>query len=151
MRRLNLGCGNKLQEGAINHDLHKHRPEVDVTCDLNKTPWPWKDNEFDEISSVSVFEHLEIDLITTLNECWRILKPGGKLSLKFPLYTSPTIRDDPTHRWHWSLAVLDFVLPKTKYGKVYNYYTPRKWKAHVRKTDKHRRNCYAVLEPIKEK
>lgn len=148
MTTLNLGCGNRLIKGAVNHDLYKHRDEVDVTWDLNKTPWPWADNEFDAISAVSVFEHLKIDLITTLNECWRILKPEGKLNLKFPLHTSPTIHDDPTHRWAWSLKVLDFVVPTTRYGKHYPYYTDKKWKIIVRKLDKRRRNCYAALQPI---
>lgn len=150
MTALNLGCGDKPLEGAVNHDICKHRPEVDIVWDLNKTPWPWKDNEFDQVSSRSVFEHLEIDLITVLDECWRILKPEGTLHLKFPVFTSPTIHDDPTHRWHWSMKVLDFVIPTTRYGKHYPFYTTRKWTLVTRKLDNKKRNCYAVLQTLKE-
>lgn len=149
MPSLNLGCGNKLIKGALNHDIRRHRRDIKSVWDLNKTPWPWKANQFDHVHAVSVFEHLEINLIQTLDECWRILKPGGQLHLKFPLRTSPTIHDDPTHRWFWSMRVLDFVIPKTRYGKHYPYYTTRKWKLLVRKRDRHKRNCYALLTPIK--
>lgn len=148
MLSLNLGCGCKIVKGAVNHDLHKHRGEVDIVWNLNKIPWPWMYDEFDKITAVSVFEHLEIDLVVTLNECWRILKPEGKLHLKYPLPTSPTIHDDPTHRWAWSAKVLDFVVPTSRYGRHYPYYTKYKWEIITRKLDKRKRNCYAVLQPI---
>lgn len=151
MTTLNLGCGNKIVKGATNHDLHKHRDEVDIVWDLNETPWPWGNDEFDEIHAISVFEHLKIDLIETLNECWRILKSGGTLHIKFPLYTSANIHNDPTHRWHWSSWVLDFVDPSTKFGSQYKFYTSYKWKIVSKKTGKKGWNCFATLTPRKEK
>jgi hypothetical protein len=56
------------------------------------------------------------------------LEPGGTLYVKYPLYTSETIHDDPTHRWYWSCKSFDFVDPATVYGQKCDYYTDRKWK-----------------------
>jgi len=51
---LNLGAGNKPREGAINHDLRQHRPEIDVAWDLNDLPWPWEAEQFDFIVARAV-------------------------------------------------------------------------------------------------
>jgi SAM-dependent methyltransferase len=134
--------------GATNHDLTKHRPEIDVTHDLNILPWPWPDNSFDEIQLVSVAEHLRLTLIETLNECWRILTPGGKLILKFPLWSTPTAHDDPTHRWWWSERVIEVFDLSTKYGQDHPYYTPLKWKILDSGVIKGR-NVKAIMRPVK--
>jgi len=125
---LNVGAGNKIIPHAVNHDLHKHRPEIDVTHDLNDLPWPWADNSFDKIISCAVFEHLDIDLVKVLNECWRILRPEGICHLKLPHWNSESAHDDCTHRWFYGLGVLDQFDPDTKRGQDYSFYTPYKWK-----------------------
>ena len=144
---LNLGAGNRIVPGAINHDLTAHRPEISVMHDLNITPWPLVDNSIDEIQFISVAEHLKLTLIESLNECWRILKPGGTLIIKYPVQGAATIYDDPTHRWFWSENVLDFVDPSTRYGTVNSYYTPRKWKIVERGLIKGR-NIKAVMRRL---
>jgi len=145
---LNLGAGNRvLGSGWINHDLFKHRAEIDVAWDLDEVPWPWSPNSIDHISAISVFEHLKLALIETLDECWRILKPGCTLYMKFPMVSSPFIYHDPTHRWRWSSKVVDFVDPTTVYGRQYGYYTDRKWR--IVKRTKSRRNCWVSLETLK--
>ena len=128
MKILNLGAGNHIWSGATNHDLRKHRPEIDVAHDLNDLPWvPWADDSFDEIGASSVFEHLEIDLVQTLDECWRILRPGGQLRLKLPFWRHDNAYADPTHRWHYSPRSLDVFVPATKLGTELAFYTDRKW------------------------
>lgn len=124
---LNLGAGNHIVKGWINHDLEKHRREIDVTHDLNITPWPWKDASFERINASSVFEHLSIDLVAALNECWRILKPGGTLRVKVPYWQNDNAYADPTHRWRYSLRSLDLFDPDTKLGRELGFYTARKW------------------------
>lgn len=150
MAILNLGCGDRLLsgDGIINHDLQKHRPEIDVVHDLNVLPWPWLDNSLDEIQAISVFEHLAITLVQALDECWRILKPNGRLIVKFPLWNTPTAHDDPTHHWWWSERVLEVFDPETKYGQDHPYYTSRKWKILSQGIIRGR-NVKAVLEPRK--
>jgi len=148
MATLNLGAGNRIVPGATNHDWIKHRPEINATHNLDELPWPWADNSFDEVQLISVAEHLKLSLIETLNECWRIVRPKGKLIIKYPLWNGPNTHKDPTHRWFWDLGVLDYVDPSTRDGQMYNYYTDRKWKIHSRGVIKGR-NVKAELIPIK--
>ena len=147
---LNLGAGHKIIVGAVNHDLYKHNPRIDVTHDLNILPWPWPDESFDKIIALAVFEHLDVDLVAALNECHRILKPGGTLGLKLPLWSAERAHDDPTHRWYFTVRSLEQFCPGTRRGKQYSFYTPLKWR-YVKKptVNKGRTSFYAALEPIK--
>ena len=152
MNVLNLGAGNRIIDGAVNHDLRRHRPEIDVAHDLNKFPWPWADGSFDKIVALSVFEHLKPDLVETLNECHRILRPGGILALKLPLWSSEQVHDDPTHRWYFTVRSLHQFCPETRRGREYGFYTPYKWR-YVKKPkiNKAQTSFYASLEAIKGK
>lgn len=125
---LNLGAGNKLVKGAVQHDLVKHRPEIDVAWDLNVIPWPWADESFDLIVACAVFEHLRNTLIQTVDECWRILRPGGVLHMKLPFWKSDNAWRDPTHFWRFSLGTCDLFDQKTRYGREYAFYQVKPWK-----------------------
>lgn len=137
LTKLNLGAGNRLSTGpgVINHDVTLHRPEISVAHDLNDIPWPWVDDEFDCIVAWSVLEHLRINLVESLNECWRILRPDGTIQIKLPLWNVETSYNDPTHYWQFGMEALDQFDPDTKRGKEYDFYTPFKWK---------------LLEPVKK-
>ncbi len=151
-KKLNLRCGNNPQSGGfVNHDFVLHRPEIDIVHNLNEIPWPWEDNSWDLVRAFHALEHLKIDLITSLNECWRILKPDGILNIQYPVVgKSPTIYDDPTHRWFWSEKSLDFVDPTTEYGERCDYYTDKKWKIRTKRICSKDRNCLAILTPIRK-
>jgi len=125
---LNLGAGNMIMMGAVNHDRVRHRPEIDVAWDLNLMPWPWIDGSFDVIVARAVFEHLKITLIESMNECWRMLRPGGKVLLKLPDWRHEHSYDDPTHYWRFTLHTVEIFDPETKYGREYAFYTQRKWR-----------------------
>ena len=49
---------------------------------------PFRDATFDAVLSFDVFEHVQ-NVQRTLNECWRVLKPNGKLFVVFPGYFHP--------------------------------------------------------------
>ena len=125
---LNLGAGNDIIKGAVNHDRLAHRPEIDVVWDLNEFPWPWKDEEFHIVNARAVLEHLDCDVLTSINEIWRILKPGGRLVLKLPYWKHNNSYMDPTHRWFATLETPTIFDPETEYGAAYAFYTERKWK-----------------------
>lgn len=127
MEVLNLGAGNHIWKGAVNHDLTKHRPEIDVAHDLNVIPWPWPDRSFDHIAASAVFEHLMINLVMALDECWRILRPEGTLRVKLPHWQHDNSYADPTHRYRYSLRCFNVFVPNTKLGKELSFYTQRKW------------------------
>jgi len=144
---LNLGCGNRLLQkkaiqiapevlredcdvlitGFMEHDLRLHRPEIDIAHDLNILPWPWPNERFRRVEAWAVFEHLDIDLVMALNECWRILLPSGKVHVKVPHWKHPRAWRDPTHRWQYAKGVFDYFDPSTKYGSSYEAYSPYKW------------------------
>jgi len=49
---------------------------------------PFEDSSFHAVLSFDVFEHVQ-DVASTLAECHRVLKPGGRLFLVFPSYYHP--------------------------------------------------------------
>jgi len=49
---------------------------------------PFDDGTFDAILTFDVLEHVQ-DVKKALNECYRVLKPGGRLFLVFPSYFHP--------------------------------------------------------------
>ena len=130
METLNLGAGRKPIKGAVNHDIHldPQRPWISIAHDLSNLPWPWEDNSFDRIVARAVLEHINIDLVTSLNECWRILRPKGILYLKLPFWHSDVAHQDPTHRWFFSLGSFDQFDPDRRRGREYHFYTDRHWR-----------------------
>ena len=85
MKKLNLGCGEKKQEGYINIDREASlSPEI--VHDLNKFPYPFEDNEIDEVYASHVLEHLDRPFLV-MAELHRIMKPGGKLLIKVPHFS----------------------------------------------------------------
>jgi len=125
---LNLGAGKEPIKSAVNHDITKHSKYIDIAWDLNNLPWPWPDNFFDKIRAWAVLEHLEIGLLKSMNECWRILRPKGILVIKLPYWKSEGCWDDPTHMRGYTLNTMNYFDPDTKYGNQYDFYTLFKWK-----------------------
>jgi len=82
--KLNLGCGGDIKEGYVNVD-QRELAGVDVTCDLLKMPWPWADESVDEVLMLDFFEHVPyVKNGAVLDEVWRILKPGGTVTIQVP-------------------------------------------------------------------
>lgn len=123
---LNLGCGKNPIEGAINHDLWKHEPYIDIAHDLNDYPWPWGTETADEIYALDVLEHLN-NLVKSLEECWRILKVDGILHFAVPYAGDVRAHRDPTHRWFLTPESLDYFLPGNPWEKKYGYYSHMRW------------------------
>jgi hypothetical protein len=46
--KLNLGCGTDIMPGHVNMDKLR-LPGVNIVHDLNKFPYPFKDNQFDTV------------------------------------------------------------------------------------------------------
>jgi SAM-dependent methyltransferase len=55
-----------------------------LICDLDSETIPADDGSFDGIIMNEVFEHLRINLIFTMREVLRVLRPGGTLLLSTP-------------------------------------------------------------------
>jgi SAM-dependent methyltransferase len=97
-RVLDVGCGVNKLPGAIGVDRNP-RSRADVLCDLDRFPYPFRDNSFDRLQAVHVIEHVS-DVIRTVEEFHRLVRPGGTIFLATPHYTDFSSFCDPTHRWH---------------------------------------------------
>lgn len=109
-----LGCGNDKSkkitfEGIpsgwsgelVTLDIDEHA-SPDVLHDLNQLPYPFEDNQFDEIHAYEVLEHCGTQgdwrfFFNQFSELHRILKPNGWLIGTCPMWDSPWAWGDPGH------------------------------------------------------
>lgn len=83
---------------ALNHDRTVHSSWVDMAWDLEKVPWPWDDDEWEEVWAFDLIEHLRLETNEFLDEAWRIIQHGGSLQLRVPSFDNHLSFRDPTHR-----------------------------------------------------
>lgn len=82
--KLNLGSHNKRIEGYTNIDVLE-LPNVDIVHDLTVFPWPFDMSTIDEILMQEFLEHIGWrQTEAVVNECYRILRPGGKIKIQVP-------------------------------------------------------------------
>ena len=94
--KLNFGCGPDYREGWINVDLDESI-KADERFDLNEK-LPYSDNSITEIVASHIVEHLP-NVLYFISEVNRILKKGGKVTFKYPHYSSPTAHIAGKHIW----------------------------------------------------
>ncbi len=89
MRRVDLGCGIKPRKGWLNLDWNIPTFIVNETSATisweapNEIPFP--ENSIDFVYTSHFLEHLHHqDAVSTLSECFRVLKPEGILSIVLP-------------------------------------------------------------------
>ncbi len=92
--RLNLGCGKDYREGWVNIDLWAEK--VDFRCDIRKR-LPFDACAFEEIYASGVFCEIgpNEEFRDALNECHRVLAPGGKITIIVPDAAYPIAFRDP--------------------------------------------------------
>jgi SAM-dependent methyltransferase len=98
--RLDIGCGNNKMPGATYVDIDP-KANPDILHDLNKFPYPIKDNTFEEIYAKHIIEHLN-DPIGFMREMCRILKPGGTIFVETPHFSSRVAYSEPQHTLFFS-------------------------------------------------
>jgi len=98
VRILDVGCGINKLPGSIGIDRNP-ASRADVICELDHTPYPFRDSSFDALQAVHVIEHVG-DVMKTMEEFHRLLRPGGEAFIVTPHYTDFSSFCDPTHRWH---------------------------------------------------
>jgi hypothetical protein len=95
--RLNLGSGDKYLEGYVNVDKFG---KPDVRHDLEKTPWPWKDDSVEEVILSHVLEHLGRETATyerIIKELYRVCCDGARILIQVPHHRHDSYFADPTH------------------------------------------------------
>lgn len=142
--RLILGCGEKRYEAGLHVDI-RLTSATDLLLDLNKIPWPLETEAFEEVIAEDIIEHLS-DVIKTVEECYRVLKPGGSLRIITPHYMHENSWIDPTHKWHLTEKSFDYFDPSTNFGKKYSFYTTCKFK--ITHKDISNGNICVIMEKI---
>jgi SAM-dependent methyltransferase len=98
LRILDIGCGIRKYPGSIGIDVNP-ASAADVICDLDRFPYPFATRTFDSLRAIHVIEHLT-DVIRTMEEFHRLVKPGGRVRIETPHYTDYSSFCDPTHKHH---------------------------------------------------
>lgn len=119
MTALDLGCGTIRREGVIRVDRNP-RVDPDVCHDLNVLPYPFSDNEMDEIFCYDVLEHVE-DVPAIIEELHRILKDGGLLHITGPFPSGSDLVTDPTHRRAFTSRSFDYFIEGSDLFDRYRY------------------------------
>lgn len=100
-------------DGLVTLDISpKHHP--DVVHDLDVLPYPFADNEFDEIHAYEVLEHCGTQgdwrfFFAQFSEFHRIMKPGAFLVGSCPSWDHMWAWSDPGHRRIISHGSLNFL------------------------------------------
>lgn len=96
LKKLNLGCGRDIRKEYINVDFEKFSG-VDKVYDLNKVPYPFRENQFEEVVMKCILEHLENPFLV-MKEIHRISKQGARVSIRVPHFSSNNVWGDIQHK-----------------------------------------------------
>lgn len=108
---LDVGCGSAKTPGAIGLDISPGT-DADIVHDLDVFPYPVASARFDQILLQDVIEHVA-EPIRVFEELHRIARPGARIQLRTPHYSSVLAYGDPTHRHYFStLAIRSLAEPR---------------------------------------
>ena len=96
MKKLNLGCGVDKKEGWINADIRDANPIVD----FNIIPYPFKDDELDEVLIKQVLEYLA-EPEKVLTEIHRICKNNAIIEVFTPHYNNIGAYNDMNYQHYF--------------------------------------------------
>jgi len=123
---LELGCGRIKHPGAIGIDRIP-LPGVDVVHDLNRRPYPFADNTFDEVYAIHIIEHLD-SILAVMEEIHRISRPNARVVVITPHHSDAISWQDPTHKWHLNSYSFNYFEP----AYHTNYYTDSRFRIKSR-------------------
>ncbi len=110
---IDLGCGGNKVAGAWGVDLRR-QPGINLVADIERR-LPLKSDSVDVVWMRHVIEHVR-DLIGLMEEVCRICRPGGKVEIDVPYYTSRGAFRDPTHVRFITEDTFQYFEPPTDYG-----------------------------------
>jgi SAM-dependent methyltransferase len=108
---LDVGCGASKLPGAVGLDISADTA-ADVVHDLDEFPYPIESSSFEEIVLQDVIEHVR-EPIRVFEELHRIARPGARVQLRTPHFSSALAYGDPTHRHYFStIAIRSLAQPR---------------------------------------
>lgn len=148
--KINLGAGQDQKEGYVNCDF-LDLPGIDKIFNLIDLPYPFEDGVAENIMAVDVIEHLpnftrddKPMIIAFIEECYRILEPGGELYIQTPGYLAEFLWQDPTHVRGFHVKTMDLFDPETDYGRTNGYYSEAKFKVRAEELENHNLRFWMV-------
>jgi len=121
--RLDIGCGDKRDEGYLATDI---LGKPDVLCDAR---WlPFKDGAFSGARMLHVLEHIPREfLVQTMNECHRVTAEGGELEIEIPIFPSDDAMADPTHVSFYVPRTFDYFVDGSGHDEHRRMYGIERW------------------------
>jgi len=119
MKRIDFGCGNSKKEGYIGVDIIQ-LSGVDIVHNLDEFPYPFANNEIDEIWMDQVLEHLK-EPLKAVEELYRICKNGAMIHIGVPYFRSFYSAIDPTHRNFFGVYWFCYFDPSHEFNRKYQY------------------------------
>jgi predicted SAM-dependent methyltransferase len=103
---LDVGCGFNKQPGYIGMD-RRAVDGVDIVHDAEVLPWPIDADSCGVVTMSHLIEHIKPWLqIDVIDECWRVLEPGGLLFIATP-YATPLFEVYRPKPWNRERIVFD--------------------------------------------
>lgn len=124
---INIGCGSKPIEGAINIDIYEGEG-IDLVCDV-RNGLPFEDDSIDEANADYFLEQI-IDnekFLFVMNEIWRVLKPGGMFKFKVPNAKYEVAFKDPFDSRYFTKETFDYFNYGTRRYDYYKGYGFKPW------------------------
>lgn len=171
--KLSIGCGFKYKGSTYEHPkwtyeqkvkekkrIQEHQEYIGVDSgdygqhyirDVRRG-LPFTDNTVDEILADSFLEHIppqehfgEDDYIFVINECLRVLKPGGRLKMIVPWGVEYTAIKDPTHYRFFNEQSFKYLTPEN----AWDYGFKKGWRViQAEKLAHHSDIMEVILEKI---
>lgn len=139
-----LGCGNQRKEGWIGLDKGDYGQEI--IRDIKKG-LPFCDNSCEALVADQLLEHIQLneDFIFMMNECLRVLKPGGIFEIWSPNYQSETAFKDPTHCRFITKYTFTYMIKENKW----EYGFDKRWKILLNEIESGGSQIHAILQADK--
>ena len=128
--KIEIGCGKSKRDGWIGVDKGDYGQ--DIVLDL-RDGLPFPDDSCEELFADQVLEHIQLneDFIFVMNECLRVLKPGGIFTARVPYYSSETAYKDPTHCRYFALHTFTYMTKENEW----QYGFDKRWKIKEQKRE----------------
>lgn len=117
--KLDIGCGASKRPGYIGMDK-LHLPDVDIIHDLDIFPYPFANDEIEEVWMDQVLEHMK-EPMRVMEEIYRICRNGAKVTIGVPYFRSFYAFIDPTHKTFFGTNWFYYFDPEHQFCKKYRY------------------------------
>ena len=119
IKKLQLGTSNSPLAGWLNTDLLPTSRKI-AYLDATRR-FPFNDDSFDYVYSEHMIEHIDHEsAVFMLSECFRVLKPGGKIRISTPdlkVYTGLHWKEKTAFQNHYIDWVTHRFMPEVDYCK----------------------------------